>query len=1103
MRIIEMAGGIKPDKGMGRVILILFFLSGFCMMIYLMAWMQGLRHFLGPPLLLIIGVLTIFLGGLAIGSNFTGHFIDNRPDPLKIYGLLEGALGIYSLILPLLIHWAAPIYKVIYQNIRSSFHISLLLRYLLCTLILLIPSILIGAVWPVIGRLLVQEIENPGRAMGRIYGINILGGSIGILAAGFVLLPHFGADSTIYFSACIDLIICISSLLLYKSIQSRRIVTEGPSTEKTNIRSIYTEGNRHGMIRRILLIGYGLSGLAAMTYQFIWLRVLAVFLDSYFPAISMILSAFLLGLALGSLCLAGLIDKRKDPLLLLGIIEMIVGLSFLGIIPLLIRYPIFTAPLITGFAGSFLLPRLIGFTLLFFIMFIPALLLGLSFPLACKILSDKIRVIGKSVSSVFSASASGCLLGTLSGGILLIIWPGIKRGSLVPVWSYIFIGYVFLLLSCYLSKKTKIAIFILIAGSFVIFSRFIPVWEMPLFREDPYLYSYHKVGYQIENGADHNMIEVSSKKKEELLFSKEGIINVVSVIKAKEDISMQVNGRLECSTKKDLTAKVLAGHIPLLLHGQPKDILLIGIGSGITLGSIEHYPLREMECVEISKGMIEGSEYFNEFNNNALKDSRLRMIIEDAGHYLMFTDKKYDVIISQPLNAWPGAITDFFTSEFFRLSRQRLEPGGIAAIILPFRDIKGEVFRSTLVKWHKVFPFMNLWETNLGTDYLMIGSNERLKWDYPLIKKLLDKTEIASDLARVNIKDPPLELLTFYSMNNQGLTSTCLPGRIFPDYDTQKAFFALRLTYGDTIEYPLEDIQQNRGKGLNDLLTNLQGLDESEIKNIKEKIHKAIEARRLLTKAYIHLIKNESRDKVLEGLKEALRINPDDSKAIELYSYILFASAADYNEKRRFDLALWTLLELIRIMPDNIEAHYLLGKTYYNMGLIDQAVKEYEKVIEAKPDDEEVHCQLGIAYLNSGWIDLSISLFNRAIRINPDYADPHLYLGVAYFKKDILDDAIEEYKNAIVLGPDNADAHYNLGITYLKIGMIDEAISEWQEVIRIRPDDVNSRYNLAMAYYNHGDIDQSINQLEVAIKYKPDFSQARSLLEILYQVRKE
>jgi tetratricopeptide (TPR) repeat protein len=338
-------------------------------------------------------------------------------------------------------------------------------------------------------------------------------------------------------------------------------------------------------------------------------------------------------------------------------------------------------------------------------------------------------------------------------------------------------------------------------------------------------------------------------------------------------------------------------------------------------------------------------------------------------------------------------------------------------------------------------------------------------------------------------------------MDQQGINADYRNMKDFGDDFALMEFFALNLTHAKTSEGLVEDIQYYRGSGLHNLLVNMDGTHDPEWRVIKEKIDKTVKAKRYLTKAYIDLIKKEPRDKILKGIKETLQINPDDEKAIELYSQIIFEVVDENINQKQFNSALWTIREIISIMPDNPKTLYLLGKTYYHMGLIDQAVAEFEKAVESESEDEEIRCHLGMAYLNKGWIDLSIVQFNRAIRINPDYAEPYLYLGAAYFKKDLIDQAIEEYRNAVSRKADYADVHYNLGIAYLKQGLIDEAIAEWQEVIRIRPNDVNSRYNLAMAYYNHGEIAQSITLLEELLRIKPDFTQASSLLHILYQMR--
>ena len=115
-------------------------------------------------------------------------------------------------------------------------------------------------------------------------------------------------------------------------------------------------------------------------------------------------------------------------------------------------------------------------------------------------------------------------------------------------------------------------------------------------------------------------------------------------------------------------------------------------------------------------------------------------------------------------------------------------------------------------------------------------------------------------------------------------------------------------------------------------------------------------------------------------------MNPDDIKATALYCKILFSMATDYMNQKQFNWAIWTLNEILRVMPDSRNALHLLGRTYYDMGLLDQAVEGFEKVIKHWPDDEESRCYLGMAYLNKGWIDLAIVQFEHAIKIDPDFA---------------------------------------------------------------------------------------------------------------------
>ncbi|MBN2372276.1 tetratricopeptide repeat protein [bacterium] len=1259
-----------------------FFFTGMCGLIYATAWMQILRYSLGPPSISIISILVIFLAGISLGSRISGNHIDNQRDHFKLYTVLEIALGIYSLFIALLIKGVAIIYGAIYQNIRLPFYTYFLLRYLLYTPILLIPSALIGAALPVAGKLLIltmdhnsmdhNRMDNAGCAawaMGKGFGISALGGAFGALTAQFLLFPYLGAILTIYICAAINIITGITIFILcrnglpYKAVPEQAIsgesvpgvpiseqpapekqpiseqpapeksISEQPASEesssgKTDKKPVPEEKDSSSMaVSLIVITGYAVSCFAAMIYMGVWLKAMIIFLESSFFAISLISSAFLLGAALGSLVFVKFIDNRgvpmqfsgntesvnintntndlknkddltlgqeksrvsfsgntesvnintnkddltvgyrRDPISFLGIISMAAGLSFLLIIPILDAFPLLMAFITNRYdIQSFRLLQLSKFSLFFLIILIPSLLLGLSFPLACQICSGK-KFIGRPVSTAFSFSAAGCAKGILIGGILLGIWIEAKRGALLAVFAHILIGCLFLLLgfllenpslgfSCpfanrrftgvssenpfriilspflnrrfmgvSLARIKKTAVLIAVALAFIFFTLFIPLWEMPLFKAEPFQYSQYSY---YSGGSLNGTSKEMSPKGVEKIFSKKGIIANIALIKEKEEISLQINGVMECSVASDLPAQVLSAHIPLLLHGNPEDILLIGIGTGITLGSIERYPVRKIDCIETSQAMIQASGYFHEINHNALEDPRLNIIIGDGRHHIMFTDIRYDVIIAQPFTAWPDAMNEYFTGECFQHLRDRLKSGGIAAIRLPIKTgMKPEVFQSIIFTWNEVFPDAQLWEIDLGDSYLLAGSDRKIIWDYPVVANRLEKGEILADLERLKIKDPPFNLLSFYVMDREGIGSCCVDGKILTDRLAQSGFFLMKipslhfhptLRTGDLkIEgsrmFPvnlrgretqaslLEGIQEYRGKGILDIFIWPPGIDLSASQIIREKMDNAQEAKRYLANAYIDLINNEPKDRILKGLTDSLRKNPDDRKAIEIYSGILLSMADDYMDQGQFNWALSSASEIIRVMPDNKNALRVLGRAYYNMGLLDKAIEGFEKLTDYWPDDEEGRCYLGMAYLNKGWIDLSMVQFDHAIRIDPDYSEPHLYLGAAYFKKDLIEQAIKEYGMAIALKHDYADAHYNLGIAFLKKGMIDEAIAEWKEVIRIRPDDVNSRYNLAMAHFNHGEIEQSIALLKEVLNIKPEFQQARRLLQMLDNAR--
>jgi spermidine synthase len=328
------------------LILAFLLVSGSCGLIYEILWMKMLTLVIGNTVFSITTVLTAFMGGLALGSFLAGRFIDKIKDPLRTYGILEGGIGAYALLLPLFIAGTEPLFRIIYQSIDPSFYAFSLLRFFVCGIILLVPTTLMGATLPVLSKYFVERPTHLGWTVGMLYGVNTFGAVLGSFAAGFVLIPILGITWTIYGAALINLSIAASVFILCKkSVQAEHCESKERLKRKKQKREraeeVVQEG--WGAIKLVVMLGIGVSGIAAMIYQIAWTRVLSLSIGSSVYAFSLIVTAFISGLALGSLIISKFIDRRRDMVLGLALTQGAIGLSALLIVPVLGRLPIYIA----------------------------------------------------------------------------------------------------------------------------------------------------------------------------------------------------------------------------------------------------------------------------------------------------------------------------------------------------------------------------------------------------------------------------------------------------------------------------------------------------------------------------------------------------------------------------------------------------------------------------------------------------------------------------------------------------------------------------------------------------------------------------------------
>ena len=306
--------GITSARAVGAGLLLAFFLSGAASLIHEVVWTRLLRLVMGNTTLAIATVLSVFMAGLALGSFLGGRWIGRREDPLRVYAALEVAIGLYALALPWLIAGTEPIYRAIFQSLQPSFFVLSLIQFLFCGVLLLVPATLMGATLPVLARFFVRTPDRIGWSVGMLYAVNTFGAVAGVASTGFLLIPTLGVSRTIWFASLLNLVAAAVGYGLHRSTRSLPPISAEESASPDAAGTAPTGPSYGNAALNALLLGYALSGFAALVYEIAWTRVLTLMIGSSVYAFSMMLTAFILGLAAGSFAFARHVDRIRDPM---------------------------------------------------------------------------------------------------------------------------------------------------------------------------------------------------------------------------------------------------------------------------------------------------------------------------------------------------------------------------------------------------------------------------------------------------------------------------------------------------------------------------------------------------------------------------------------------------------------------------------------------------------------------------------------------------------------------------------------------------------------------------------------------------------------------
>jgi spermidine synthase len=1069
-----------------HLVLICFFFSGITGLIYEILWTRMMVELIGSSPFTVSIILTVFMGGLGLGSFLAGRTIDRVKEPMelvKIYGILELVIGAYGFAVPILLVAFRPFYAIFYNQLFNYFMLYNLLTFLGCCILLCIPVICMGATLPILCRFYVTKLSLLGTHAGRLYGLNTVGAAFGALLCGFWLINLLGVWGTLILAVFINGAVGLSCLWLSHNVDKQQLGKERATAEPLQYPQADTAEARFseypGMLVGALII-FAVSGFCAMSYEVVWTKLLGLIVGPTTYSFTIVLVTFILGLALGSMFFGWLGDKVNKVMWLLIFTQVAAALFALGVSQLVGNSQLFFAKLIFSFIHRFALLNAAKAVVLFGFMILPTVCLGATFPLVGKIYTQSYKKIGRSIGFAYSINTIGAVAGSFCTDFLLTPLCGGKEKALSVViglqilTSLVIATFIFVRNKENLLKWVSLAA-VALTGLF--FCLHLPMWNRLLLSKGKY-YRFDELkinlkGYGWLETLLHGSKILSGSSKGELVYYGDGVGGFTTVLKYADPLgavyySMTISGKPDASSRGDMKTETLSAHLPMLFHKNPETVMVLGLASGITAGEVLYYPVERLDVIDINKQVVAGSRFFLPWNNNVLSNPRTNLIIQDGRAHLRLTKQKYDVIISEPSNPWMAGLAALFTREFFSLAEERLNEDGIFVQFFHSYEMDWSTFALVGRTFAEVFPNSLLASAEpfgLGSDYLLVG----FKGKNSLILANAERNiRYAQKSKNINLSDPRLLYRLIVSEDLQKLFEH---GPVNTDNWPRLEFAAPRLMYTSSPTMVAENIWSRRW---------LSSATAAIAREITTDVNAQIDFA-----AYAFSVYAPFGDMV-----DLSKATPAQRKRFfemwEAYCAKNGIEPSFFNNdellRRCYSIQIKTLEDNIDRMPDKAISYFYLGDIYLAEDKVDEAIASYLKSLDIDPDVAEAHVNLGVAFLKKGKFNEGIMHFKNASRLRPDFTIARRYLAYSLAHQGKLEDAVEEYQKVLQLTPDDMVAHNGLGTVFLQQGNITEAVTHFAQAIRIESNYTGAYNNLAYILAQQSDSEKAIHLAELSCK---------------------
>jgi spermidine synthase len=681
-------------------VLVLFFGSGCAALIYEIVWLQLLELVIGSTGVSLGILLGTFMGGMCLGSLLLPRFVSPVSHPLRVYAALEALVAVLGVLVLLAVPIAGRLYAA---NVATGLP-GLLLRGLTSAACLLPPTLMMGATFPAIARLIRATPQGMSR-LGFFYGSNIIGAVLGCLLAGFYLLRVHDMPTTTFVAAAANGAMAVAGWLLAALMPY--------SPQKRTAAGAGDAGPRGAAT---VYLAIALSGMSALGAQVVWTRLLSLMLGATTYTFSIILAVVLIGLGVGSAAGAWLTRGLQRPRVALAAAQLLLPAAIAWSAWMLTQSLPYW-PINPDLSPSPWIDFQMDFVRSLWALFPATVLWGLSFPLALAAIASPGQDPGRVAGRVYAANTLGAIAGALLFSMILIPALGTQQSQRVMIACAAAAGLL-ALAPIVVSRTDKpvrplSAALGLAGGLTLAVALAITVGPVP-----PALIAY---GRALPTHPD----------LPNFLYVGEGMNASVAVTQfplPSAPRAFHVSGKVEASSEPgDMRIQRLLGHLPALLHREPKSVLVVGFGAGVTAGSFVLYPeVKRIVICEIEPLVpAKVAAHFRKENYNVLKDPRVEVVYDDARHFILTTKEKFDVITSDPVHPWVKGAATLYTQEYLALARARLNPGGVMAQWVPLYESGSAGVKSLVATFFEVFPNGSMWthivRERRGDDIVIIG----------------------------------------------------------------------------------------------------------------------------------------------------------------------------------------------------------------------------------------------------------------------------------------------------------------------------------------------------------------------------------------------